>query len=90
MNERKGYVLVASAAALWGTSGTIVKLLYDYHFDSFSLAFLRSLFAFAIAAGVAAVFRPLCAFPFANYPFSPPTPLSALAYSPLSITRPFP
>lgn len=58
MNERRGYLLIALAASFWATSGTIVKLLYSYHFDSFTLAFLRSFFAFVIAVIVALVVRP--------------------------------
>lgn len=48
MHERKGYLLIALAASMWGTSGIFVKLLYSYQFDPYSVAFLQAFFAFAI------------------------------------------
>ncbi|MCL4552893.1 MAG: EamA family transporter, partial [Candidatus Marsarchaeota archaeon] len=48
MRERKGYLLIALAASMWGTSGIFVKLLYGHQFDSYSLAFMQAFFAFAI------------------------------------------
>lgn len=58
MNQRKGYVFVMLAASLWATDGAIVKLLYNYQFDSTSLAFLRAAIAFVIALIVAIITRP--------------------------------
>lgn len=93
MKERKGYLLVAAAASLGATSGTFVKLLHNYQFDSYSLAFLRTYFAFLIALITAAIIRPgalripLKHIPFfASYAFVGISVLTAFYYQSFSLT----
>jgi drug/metabolite transporter, DME family len=57
VNEKIGYLFIVLTACFWALAGTVVKLLYHYHFDSTSLSFLRAFFAFSLFLIYALVFR---------------------------------
>ncbi|MEA1939803.1 MAG: EamA family transporter [Candidatus Caldatribacteriota bacterium] len=44
----KGYLMVATAASIWGTVGIQVKILFDYNISLQSIVFWRMFFAFFI------------------------------------------
>ena len=46
--QTKGYLMVATAAALWGTIGPQVKTLFNYHLSISSIVLWRMVFAFIV------------------------------------------